>query len=858
MEFKELLAYAKRSWLVILVISATLGVAAYFAVDYFPNRDTSRKYSSSGEFDTPIDSFRISGSGSTDARRIMIDSNTEVASVSSQGNRETAARYFVVLEQLGESLRKGLPAPAEGEEPARVTNEPGYDQALKQLAARAEYIFEGGSAAGEYYRVEVGGAAFDLSTVASAAPHREAQVRVNGGPVAGVQVTVAPRTSSRRVMVQVDNAPSADAARMWLDSVLLAAKRESFQRLLGQFDALIRRSEMELQREIRPVAQARVELLEAAAAARFASLREQAERVRAQHLSGINAGETAAAPETESVFVEEPQFDPDNVNAEKRVYYGFIRREIENKFPAIASTVEMRSPLGLYEQQQLASWRTELSEQQRRARNAETGLRVRLVATETALKAEEERFGQYRNEKRLLEYIPNLAIVNSPEMSKTRSELDSALRDRSDKEQRLKPEHYDMIDAVRRAGLALTNWESALVQGFALAHEKIRIERASLTAEAEAARAGCVSLVAEIARLQEAYAFAVSCGVAYTRAVNVTEEMRGAERTLESNLSAIRRQRNNQVPVIQVSSFSVRATAGSAGAMGKLNIAAIVFVMSLVGCAVTIYVWALSRNRITNEFDVRKHINLPVLAKFSERAMDQVSLLDVNPKSGVAEAFSTLATLVRSYAKELSLRSLLVTSAIMEEGKTDISSNLGIALSRKGLRVLVVDADLHRSRVGNFFGERKGGSSRGLLGWVADGGKGELGNYASSIPDGPDVLLPGGTVEDPVKVLESDAFKSLMKQAEREYDFVIYDSPPVTRVGDALILAGEIDATILVCSCGDVSFADAAMAKRLLTGVQANLLGVVLNNSKDAEAREYYNYYSYGKESRRRVRRVVD
>src|SRR5690606_16392810 len=114
-----------------------------------------------------------------------------------------------------------------------------------------------------------------------------------------------------------------------------------------------------------------------------------------------------------------------------------------------------------------------------------------------------------------------------------------------------------------------------------------------------------------------------------------------------------------------------------------------------------------------------------------------------------------------------------------------------------------------------------------LVQFVADGGKGQVADYASSIPDGPDVLLPGGTVDDPVKLLESDAFKSLMKQAEREYDFVIYDSPPVTRVGDALILAGEIDATVLVCSSGDVSFADAAMAKRLLTSVQANLLGVV-------------------------------
>ncbi|MCK6440854.1 MAG: CpsD/CapB family tyrosine-protein kinase, partial [Planctomycetes bacterium] len=252
--------------------------------------------------------------------------------------------------------------------------------------------------------------------------------------------------------------------------------------------------------------------------------------------------------------------------------------------------------------------------------------------------------------------------------------------------------------------------------------------------------------------------------------------------------------------------------------------------------------------------DVRKHINLPVLSKLPRRPDTDRSLLDISPRSAFAEQFSTLATLVRSYAKELSIRSLLVTSAVKEEGKTDIACNLSIALARKGLRVLLIDADFHRSMVSKFFHVNV---ERGSMNYVESAGATDLANYVTPSPaEGLDLLGAGGSVADPVRLIESERFRQMLKQAEAEYDLVVIDSPPVARVGDALIIASEVDATVFVVSSGDVTFADAALAKRLLTNVQANLLGVILNNSRDTRAREYYNYYYEG--TRRRVRRVVD
>lgn len=857
MEFKELLAYAKRWIFLILGIAIGGAVVAYFAAEYIPSKGGGPRYTATGEFELPQDPYRIisyAAGDSSATKRLLLDPNTETASVTTSRNMASAARYFCVLEKFaleleatGEKTPEGAP-----KTPGSATRP--YEVAVQYLSERAvEVLGREGSASPEYYRVRLGDGTIGLDSIDK--PERIDAIRVGRGP-AGVTLRVEAILNSRNVMVTAANAVSYNDARIWVDAVLLAAKRESFQRLLAQFDSVIRAAETGVQRELEEFTVTGMDAaaLQSAAQKQVEARLRTAEAVRRQRESmaeGATEGERVGFE-----YEPAPSFGPEATAVELRAYWGHIRREIESKHSHVATAVlSNASNIGSQEQQELELWNRELRRDIERISSADSALRGRLVNQEEFIAAEKARFESFRTESRLLEYSPNVAVISSEEMTRSRREIDSILRERRSLSLRLRPDHRDMIDVEARLGVQLGLWESAILQAFNSATQKLETERTTLREEAEAATRRSQSLLREVARLEGEIELIHGLSVLYRDSLTAERAALANLQARQTAVQSAKRARGLQSPVIDVTNFAPLASAaGVAAASYKYQVAAIVFVVLLIGSAVAIYVWMLSRSRITTEYDVRRHVNLPVLAKFAKRDSDQVSLLNVGPRSGISEAFSTLATLVRSYSKELSLRSLLITSAVMEEGKTDISSNLGVALSRKGLRVLVVDADLHRSRVGSFFGAD---TEKGLIQYAEAGGKGELTDYVRSIPDGPDVLLPGGQIADPVKMLESDIFKGMMKQAEREYDFVIYDSPPVTRVGDALILAGEVDATILVCSCGDVSFADAAMAKRLLTNVHANLLGVVLNNSTDAHAREYYNYYAYGRESRRRVRKVV-
>ncbi len=849
MEFKELVAYVRRWVFVIVGVSIAFAVLAYVAVGHLPNPEGLTLYSAAGEFETPSDPYRIISYGdSSFVRRVVLDPNTEIANVAGFRNVETTVSYYAILEAMVKDQENA----SQNGGDRGVTSSEEYADALRQLEARAGEIRNDGSSDSYYYRFTAGDKAYDIGT--SVMPERLAQLRAAR---LAIQPIVEPVNNSRRVIVSVSKMKSANEARMWVDAILLAAKRESFQKLLGDFESIARRNEAEYNRVSSAVSDQRRTSLESQAETQISAKATLAAATRERIIATSSYTDSEEVPAPAPLeFAPQPEFSTDAETAEKLAYYGTLKRLIETRYPDVAAAVQAGLIAGSIEAQQLLPLRRDLEEELRRLKEAEVALRFRLERREKDLAAERVRYEEALAAGNFVGFQPNLSVVNSPEMSRTRAEVNNVLRERAQKQLDLRDTHRDMIRIERDLQNAIDRWKESIDQAFVAASAKIEADREKMQSDAATSRDVTSLLVSQVAGLEEQVELKTGIATLYHEAVGEEAAAKNELGKLASYISAVRRSKDLQSPVIQVGSFAPAATSSSALRAGPMQVAIIVFIVTLVASCVAIYVWMLSRNRISTEYDVRRHINLPVLAKFARRPASQATLLESGPRSQVHEAFSTLATLIRSYSKELSLRSLLVTSAVMEEGKTDVSSNLAIALSRKGLRVLVIDADLHRARVANFFG-RSATSSKGLIQFVEAGGKGNLSEYVTSIENGPDLLLPGGQVEDPVRMLESETFKSAMKLAEREYDFVIYDSPPVTSVGDALILAGEVDATVMVCSCGDVTYADAAQAKRLLTNVHANLLGVVLNNCTDVRSGEYYNYYSYGDAPpRRRVRKV--
>lgn len=286
----------------------------------------------------------------------------------------------------------------------------------------------------------------------------------------------------------------------------------------------------------------------------------------------------------------------------------------------------------------------------------------------------------------------------------------------------------------------------------------------------------------------------------------------------------------------------------------------VMVVMAVVVSVCIAYLVEYADTRIRTEEDVRKHLNLPVLAKVEKRARgEKVCLTELPPRDAFAEIFNTVTTVITSAAKDLGIRVFVVSSTVAEEGKTTITVNLGVALARKGLRVILVDGDLRRPQLHDMLGIDNStglstileGRSQAMesLSEIADEPAPQAGPEAFLKPttvENLKVLPSGPTPHDPITLLESQRMKDLVEELRGMADFVLIDTPPIFHVGDVLTLTPLVDANLFVVGAFEVKQHEVTWAKHLLSNVGANILGAFLNKEV-IESKSYYYYYRYYK-----------
>lgn len=210
------------------------------------------------------------------------------------------------------------------------------------------------------------------------------------------------------------------------------------------------------------------------------------------------------------------------------------------------------------------------------------------------------------------------------------------------------------------------------------------------------------------------------------------------------------------------------------------------------------------------------------------------------PRSLAAEAFRTLRTNIQFSSLDRPIRSLLVTSSGPDEGKSTILANLAISFAESGRRVIVADCDLRRPALDRLFGLR---DSPGLTTMILEeGGPPPL---QDTMVAGLSLLATGPLPPNPAELLASERMARVMSQLTELADLVLLDSPPITAVSDAAILAARVDGVLLVVDSGRTRRALAQQAKEQLARVGARLLGVVLNNVKPG--RNVYGHQSDGR-----------
>jgi len=251
--------------------------------------------------------------------------------------------------------------------------------------------------------------------------------------------------------------------------------------------------------------------------------------------------------------------------------------------------------------------------------------------------------------------------------------------------------------------------------------------------------------------------------------------------------------------------------------------------------------------------DIEAYDNTPLLGtiyNYGKACPPLISGMEI--RSPAYEAFRTTRNSIRFASIDKPVKSLLITSAIAGEGKTNIVANLGISLAREDKKVLLIDTDLRRPRLETLMGiKNQSGLTNVLVGDITI--EDAICHTSIDMVD----LLPSGTTSlDPGRVIESQKLMSLIASLSQEYDYVLLDSPPILSFDDAVIMAGYVDGTILVVESKKITPQAIIRIKAIFERARLKPLGVILNKFVDRHYSgsyyygDYYNYYYQDRKSK--------
>jgi tyrosine-protein kinase len=232
--------------------------------------------------------------------------------------------------------------------------------------------------------------------------------------------------------------------------------------------------------------------------------------------------------------------------------------------------------------------------------------------------------------------------------------------------------------------------------------------------------------------------------------------------------------------------------------------------------------------RIRYDEDAAAVADAPILGYIPrDRYADARPLIVVDdPDSAAAEAFRRLRTNLRALSADHGLQSLVVSSAVTGEGKTLIVANLGVALAQAGTVVLLVDADMRRPRLADVLGlQPTVGLSDVLTG--DDVPLEKALHRHSTLPL--EVLGSGALPPNPSDLLGSDRCEALLGKLTSRADIVIFDTPAMMPVSDAVMLARPASGLVLVVRVPDTRAQELDRAADSLRSVGKAPLGVILN-----------------------------
>ncbi len=281
-------------------------------------------------------------------------------------------------------------------------------------------------------------------------------------------------------------------------------------------------------------------------------------------------------------------------------------------------------------------------------------------------------------------------------------------------------------------------------------------------------------------------------------------------------------------------------------------------ILGLLFSAVFCFVWEAFNIKIKSKDELVKRYSIPVLGSIPYYKRTDKGLFDFIPfmrnrvlpnqqrsdaeeekRFDVNEAFQELRTNMRFTLFNTGCKKLIITSPLPEEGKSTTSSNLAIKLAQAGERVLLLDCDLRKGKIGSYFNLRsRPGMSDVLSGLLNERDVIQNTNYEKL-----KIITMGSIPPNPAELISSPQMEEFLQRVEKDYDYIIIDSPPVNIVSDVLGIAKWVDGIAIVVREGVTSHPNVINALEKFKLTEAVVLGFIINGSIQSQVKYSKAYY---------------
>ncbi|PON13312.1 hypothetical protein C2W62_34995 [Candidatus Entotheonella serta] len=250
-------------------------------------------------------------------------------------------------------------------------------------------------------------------------------------------------------------------------------------------------------------------------------------------------------------------------------------------------------------------------------------------------------------------------------------------------------------------------------------------------------------------------------------------------------------------------------------------------------------------SRFKNLDDVEYYLQIPFLGLIPAYANKHLSgLVTVEePRSAVADSYRILRTNLQMMATQRQIATLMITSAVVGEGKTTTSANLGVSFAQLGWKVLLIDADLRRPALYKQFPVTNEAGLSDVLSQQV-----EPDNLIQSTGvHNLRILTSGPIPPNPAELLNASRLIQLCEHLQTQFDLIIFDCAITLSIPDTLLMAPAIGGLCLVHNPDRGEKGGVETAKKMLERANANILGIMFNNVR-LKTSTYGDYHYYSSE----------